>query len=276
MIDPAPLAHEPSDAEVARRVALLELPPDHPQRMWEPFARHLDGPTSATAALLQHWLGGRPVTATDLLTRRHGHRQYRVVSLVTTFDGEQVPLCHATAIVDLRLLPGWARDVLTRTEQPLARTLHRAGAVRDRTTSTVLNPDPDAPGDAGLHTRGAFRLPAAGGSPVAAVEEWFTGYVLRLHAPAPPVSRTRDRRLDDLDTDLVRLLRRRRSLTADRGRPVGAGSDADQRLPHQLIHLFDRGRGEHPAPPTAVDDRTAPLAPPPATSAEQNADRQGA
>ncbi|MCO1656887.1 hypothetical protein [Pseudonocardia humida] len=267
MIDPAPLAHEPSDSELARRVALLELPPEHPQRIWEPFTRYLDRPTSLTTALLQRWLGGRPVTVTDLLTRRHGDRQYRVVSLVTTFDGEQVPLCHATAVVDLRLLPGWARDVLTRTEQPLPRTLHRAGAIRDRTTSTVLDPDPDAPGDAGLRTRGAFRLPAAGGRSVATVEEWFTGYVLELAAPVRTLDRPRDQRAADLDTALVRLLHQRRVLTAtDPRRPVDAEPDTEQRLPRQLVHLFRRGRGE---------SRTAPLVEPPRTST-QNADRQGA
>jgi hypothetical protein len=74
MIDPAPLAHEPSDAEIARRVALLDLAADHPQRLWEPFARHLDRPTALTTALLQRWLGGRPVAVTDLLTRRQGDR----------------------------------------------------------------------------------------------------------------------------------------------------------------------------------------------------------
>src|ERR1044071_6924148 len=113
MIDPAPLAHEPSDA---RPVALLDLPAEHPQRQWEPFTRYVDQSTALTTALLQRWLGGRPVQAVDPLTRRHGDRQSRVVSLVTTFDGEQVPLCHATAVVELQLLPGWVRDVLTRTD----------------------------------------------------------------------------------------------------------------------------------------------------------------
>jgi chorismate-pyruvate lyase len=216
MIDPDPLAHEPSDAEVARRVALLELPPDHPQRRWEPFVRHLDRPTSLTTGLLQRWVAGRPVTAVDLLTRLQGDRQYRVVSLVTPLDGDHVPLCHATAVVDLRPLPGWAREVLTRTEQPLSRVLQRAGAVRDRTTATVLDPDPDAPGDAGLHTRGAYRLPA-GGRLVAAVEEWFTGYVLELQDPVGPAPR--ERRTSDLDTALLRVLRQRRTPTAaDRAR----------------------------------------------------------
>jgi hypothetical protein len=279
MIDPDPLAHEPSDAELARRVALLDLPSDHPRRLWEPFARYLDRPTSLTTALLQRWLGGRPVTVTDLLTRRQGDRQYRVVSLVTTLDGEPVPLCHATAIVDLRLVPGWARDVLTRTEQPLARTLHRAGAVRERGTATVLDADPDAPGDAGLHTRGAFRLPAEGGRTVAAVEEWFTGYVLDLQAAVEP-ARPREHRFDELDSTLVRLLRQRRTLAAaDRARLrrlIGAEPGSDQQLHHQLVHLFGRGRGESLSSAITADDGGAPFAPQPAAGPENADHRQGA
>jgi len=248
MVEPAPLAHEPSGA---RPVALLELLPGQPQREWGPFTRHLDRPTALTTALLQRWLGGRPVTATDLMTRCHGDRQYRVVSLVTTFDGEQVPLCHATAVVRLRLLPGWVRDVLTRTDQSLARTLLCAGAVRDRTSTTALDPDPDAPGDAGLRATGAFRLPGASGPVVATTEEYFTGYVLELAAAAGP------RRPAEPDAALVRLLHQRSVLAAD---VPGSGS----RLSEQLVHLHRRGRGE---PPAAAPGDTAPA---------ENADRRGA
>jgi hypothetical protein len=128
MIDSAPLAHEPSDAEIARRIAVLELPRDDPRRLWEPFTRHLDQPAIPTAALLQRWLGGSPVTATDLLTRERNGRQYRVVTLVAAPAGAPVPLCHASAVVELALLPEWAREALLRTERPLARVLGQAGA----------------------------------------------------------------------------------------------------------------------------------------------------
>jgi chorismate-pyruvate lyase len=241
MIEPAPLAHEPSGA---RPLALLDLPTGHPQRQWEPFTRYLDRPIALTTALLQRWLGGRPVTETDLMVRHHGDRQYRVVSLVTPFDGEQVPLCHATAVVELRLLPGWVRDVLTRTDQSLARTLQCAGAVRDRTTATTLEPDPDAPGDAGLHTTGTFSLPAAGGRrAVAVVEEYFTGYVLELAAAAGP------RHPAEPDAALVRLLHQRSVLAPDAAAPP--------RQSEQLVHLHRRSRGERP-------------------DAVENADRRGA
>lgn len=263
MIDPAPLAHEPSDAEIARRVAVLDLPADDPQRRWEPFVRHLDRPTVLTTTLLQRWLGGRPVSTTDLLTKRDQRRQYRVVTLVAPYDGEAVPLCHASAIVELDLLPGWARDVLTRTEQPLARTLHRMGAVRERGRPTVLESDPEAPGDAGLRLRGTFRLPTAGGRVVATVEEWFTGYVLDLQRTEPLAAEAGDRRLDDLDHALVHLLRQRRALAAGRTRlprPVAAADDgSDQRLQRQLVHVFGRGHGESlTSAITAADEHPVP------------------
>jgi hypothetical protein len=269
MIDPAPLAHEPSDAELARRIALLDLPPDDPRRCWEPFVRHVDHPTMLTTTLLQRWLGDRPVSTTDLLTKRDEHRQYRVVTLVTPFDGAAVPLCHASAIVELGLLPRWARDLLTQTEQPLARTLHRMGAVRDRARATVLEADPEAPGDAGLRIRGTFRLPHEGGRAVATVEEWFTGYVLALRRAETPVAEARDHRLDDLDHALVRLLRQRRALAADRTRllrsPVNAALDggadggSNQRLQRQLVHIFGRGRGESlTSAITATDEHPIP------------------
>lgn len=248
MIDSAPLAHEPSDAEIARRIAVLELPTDDPRRLWEPFTRRLDDPATPTAALLQRWLGGSPVTATDLLTREQNGRQYRVVTLVTAVDGAPVPLCHASSVVELALLPEWARDDLIRTERPLARVLGQAGAVRDRSGATVLDAEPGAPGDAGLRVRGAFRLPGAGGRMAALVEEWFTGFVLHLHATA----RTRPVRPaqpgDELDDALVRILRQRRVLADARTRlprrhPHDAAPEPHPLAP--LVHLFGR---DHPAP----------------------------
>src|SRR3954469_12856454 len=91
MIDPAPLAHEPPDAEIARRIALLDLPAADPRRLWEPFTRHLDHPTAPTTTLLQHWLDP-PVRPVQLQRREQRGRQYLVVSRVTAVDGElQVP-----------------------------------------------------------------------------------------------------------------------------------------------------------------------------------------
>jgi hypothetical protein len=257
MIDPAALAHEPTDAELARRVALLDLPADDPRRQWEDFRRHLDRPTALLAHLLQRWLGGRQVTVTDLQTRLHGHRQYRVVSLVTPYDGMLVPLCHSSAVVELDRLPVWLVDQLLRTEQPLSRTLHRVGAVLERTTATVLDADPDALGDAGLKVRGAFRSPSAGGRLLATVEEYFTGYVLELHPAhaAKPVPTPRDRSLDDLDTALVQLLRRRRELAATRGlrhRPAPAVDRGAEHLHRQLVQLFGR---EEPLPDLLPEQR---------------------
>jgi chorismate-pyruvate lyase len=254
MIDPAPLAHEPSDTEIARRIALLDLPAADPRRLWEPFTRHLDHPTALTTTLLQHWLD-RPVHPVELLTREQRGRQYRVVSLVTTVDGEQVPLCHASAVVDLALLPEWARDVLTRTEHPLARVMHLAGAVRERTAAEVLDPDPEAPGDAGLRIRGAFRLPGNGGRMAARIEEWFTGYALQLHESAFPVpGAAPQHRPDDVDEALLRILRRRHALaTAGIQSQPAAPYDAHSaegtgaHLPSQLVRLLQRG-GEPPAP----------------------------
>lgn len=248
MIDPAALAHEPTDAELARRVALLELPTDDPRRQWEPFRRHLDRPAALLAHLLQRWLGGRQVTVTDLLTKIDRSRQYRVVSLVTPYDGMMVPLCHASAVVELDRLPSWLAEVLVRTEQPLSRTLHRVGAVLERSAGTVLDADPDALGDAGFRVRGAFRSPSEGGRVLARVEEWFTGYVLELRAEQP-VPAPRDPRLDDLDTALVQLLRRRRELAATRGRSHAHAPDRGaEQLDRQLVHLFSHARGELPLP----------------------------
>jgi chorismate-pyruvate lyase len=248
MIDPAPLAHEPSDSEIARRIALLDLPADDPRRRWEAFARHLDHPTAPTTALLQHWLD-RPVTVTDLLTREQHGRQYRVVSLVTALDGELVPLCHASAVVDLALLPEWARTALTRTEQPLPRVLARTGAIRERTAARVLDPDPDAPGDAGLRIRGSFRLAGNGGRMVARIEEWFTCFALQLHNPGRAVPVGPARRRDDVDEALARILRRRHALAAAGIRPHDGApdpADADAPLPGQLVHLLRRD-GDRPA-----------------------------
>jgi chorismate-pyruvate lyase len=248
MIDPAALAHEPTDAEIARRIALLELPVDDPRRLWEPFTRHLDHPTASTTALLQHWLD-RPVHPVELLTRQQRGRQYRVVSLVTAVDGEQLPLCHATAIVELALLPEWARDVLTRTEHPLARVMHLAGAVRERTAAEVLDPDPDAPGDAGLHIRGAFRLPGNGGRIAARIEEWFTVFALQLHDSSPFASGgTPQRPADDVDEALLRILRRRDALATAGIRPRSiTANSSDPHLPAQLVRTLQRG-DEPPAP----------------------------
>jgi chorismate-pyruvate lyase len=248
MIDPAPLAHEPPDAEIARRIALLDLPAGDPRRLWEPLTRHLDHPTAPTTTLLQHWLD-RPVRPVQLQRREQRGRQYRVVSLVTRVDGEQLPLCHASAVVELALLPEWARDVLTRTEHPLARVMHLVGAVRERTEAEVLDPDPEAPGDAGLRIRGAFRLPGNGGRIAARIEDWFTVYALQLHdsIPAAPPPR----RADDPDQALVRILRRRRALATAGIRPQPVAADdpdgTGAHLPGQLVHALRRGQ-EPPAP----------------------------
>jgi hypothetical protein len=251
MIDPAALAHEQCDAGIARRIALLDLPVDDPRRLWEPFSRHLDHPTAPTAALLRHWLD-RPVRPVDLLTRRRGERQYRVVSLVTSIGGEQVPLCHASAVVELDLLPKWARDVLTRTEHPLARVMHLVGAVRERAAAVVLDADPDAPGDAGLRIPGAFRL-AADGAPIAArVEDWFTSYCVQLHDSSPIPSTDRP---DDADRARTRILGRRDALAAAGVRPVPTTTDdprvPDPRLTAQLVRTLQRGN----PPPTPAPGR---------------------
>jgi chorismate-pyruvate lyase len=248
MIDPAPLAHEPPDAEIARRIALLDLPAEDPRRLWEPLTRHLDHPTAPTTTLLQHWLD-RPVHPVQLQRRELRGRQYRVVSLVTRVDGEQLPLCHASAVVELALLPEWARDVLTRTEHPLARVMHLVGAVRERTEAEVLDADPEAPGDAGLRIRGAFRLPGNGGRIAARIEDWFTAYALQLHdsIPATPPQR----RADDPDQALLRILRRRRALATAGIRPQPVAADVPDgtgaHLPGQLVHALQRGQ-EPPAP----------------------------
>jgi hypothetical protein len=117
----------------------------------------------------------------------------------------------------------------------------------------VLDADPDAPGDAGLRVRGAFRLPGAGGRTAAVTEDWFTGFVLR----PPGVARSRPVRAepphDGFGDAPVRITRQRRALAGARARrtaPHGAGPQ----LPAQLVHLLGpaprpAGGGEAPGRP---------------------------
>ncbi|HZG90001.1 MAG TPA: hypothetical protein VEZ42_07280, partial [Pseudonocardia sp.] len=110
-----------------------------------------------------------------------------------------------------------------------------------------LDPDPDAPGDAGLRVRGTFRLPTEDGRVVATVEEWFTGYVLQLagagHRVAVEPTDAPEPIDEPIDEPVVALVPQPRAPVAPRWRRRPAREDgaAGGRRPVHLVRTPDPG-----------------------------------
>lgn len=246
-------AVEASDSEVAARVAVLELPDGDRRRDWIDFIALLDSPRLNTD-LLAEWLG-RDHVDVDVQSRlaANGARQDRTTIISITVDELVVPLCHATASVDLAALPEWCRDPLSRPEVPLGRTLRRVGFVRTREVPALSHPLP-ADLDAVALTVSGWFYGHNGGPPVASMIESYTGHVGVLRgtsstqagaavtAPAWPAPDQLGSaaEIDLRDSELVALLEQRL---------LRAGQDpvADHLLRAALMHQLGAGQPQAPA-----------------------------